>query len=225
MIEPWSQTTSGVAFDLLTPRAQDVRIEDVASHLAKIGRYSGATLGSIAYCVAQHSVLVADILRMWGYGPEIQREGLLHDAPETYYGDTTAPVQAAIRIIFNEMVERLTAPTVRAAGHDLGPLPFRPLARSPLDELHARVDLVVREALGLPAEESAIVKRADLVALAIERKFLMAPCERDWKLPEAADLRWASLPVWYANDGRDQFLERLREIDEQIAEQNTKGEA
>lgn len=202
MIEPWVQTTSGTAFDLLAPSAEQVDVQDIASHLAKIARYSGATTGSVAYSVAQHSVLVAEILRVWGYDARIQREGLLHDAAEAYYGDTTAPVQAALRAIFRSILES------NKAG-------FR--CDDPLSELHARVDVVVRKALGLAEVEPAIVKRADLVALAIERRLLMAPCERDWKLPEAADTRWSSLPLEWADDARKAFLDRLAKLDAEIA--------
>lgn len=183
---PWVQTTSGVAFDLLEPRVVDVKIEDVAHHLAHIGRYSGATLGEHAYNVAQHSALVARIVASWGWPVETQREGLLHDAGEAYYGDITSPVQRALR--------------------ELG-------GGAALDDLKAGVDRVVREALGIPLVESAIVRRADLVALAIERRDLMASCDRDWLLPERAPSSWPPIVVEEATVARFNFLKlegRLR---------------
>jgi 5'-deoxynucleotidase YfbR-like HD superfamily hydrolase len=161
----WVQTVSGVAFDLLAPRAEDVRVADIAHSLARINRFSGHTLGE-PYSVAHHSMLVADILASWGCPVAIVREGLLHDAPEAYYGDTVSPVAAALRLLGEPEAE-----------------PFR---AAPLARLHERVDCVVRAALALPEHETAIVKRADLVALAIERRDLMASCERDWELPEYA---------------------------------------
>jgi 5'-deoxynucleotidase YfbR-like HD superfamily hydrolase len=202
-VESWVQTTSGIAFDLLAPSAANVRVEDIAAHLGKIARYSGATTGRVAYSVAQHSVLVADILRTWGYDARMQREGLLHDAGEAYYGDTTAPVKAAMRALFSETVRGMEVPA--AAWRD------------PFSQLCVRVDVVVRKALGLAEVEPAIVKRADLVALAIERRHLMVPCERDWKLPEAADTRWASLSIEWSDDASKAFLARLAKLDAEIA--------
>lgn len=163
----WVQTQTGIAFDLLAPRGEDVDIEDIVHALSRIARFSGATRGDYGYTVAQHSLLVADLVASWGAPPELVREALLHDAAEAYYGDITAPVQVAIRAMM----------PVNDEGR---------VARSPLDALKARVDAVVRSALGLPAEESPLVRRADLVALAIERRDLMAPCARDWQLPEFA---------------------------------------
>jgi 5'-deoxynucleotidase YfbR-like HD superfamily hydrolase len=189
----WVQTVSGVAFDLLAPRAEDVRAADIAHSLARINRFSGHTLGE-PYSVAHHSMLVADILASWGCPVAIVREGLLHDAPEAYYGDTVSPVAAAMRAASNGAITAL--PDVLRA--------------------RQRIDRVVRAALALPENETAIVKRADLVALAIERRDLMAPCERDWQLPEYAPmtprLDCGMLPRW--NEVRDSFAKRWREFDE-----------
>jgi uncharacterized protein len=218
MTAPWIQTVSGVAFDLLAPRVEDVRAADIAHALARINRFSGHTLGE-PYSVAHHSMLVADILASWGAPVAVVREGLLHDAPEAYYGDIVSPVAAAIRTIDDS-----TEPT-----------------RDPLSMLRRRVDAVVRAALSLPEHETAIVKRADLVALAIERRDLMAPCERDWCLPEYApeaapcgrvqgrdapidecpdpsdwpDIDPAELCDW--RDAAERFAAYLTELDAQIA--------
>lgn len=186
MTSPWVQTRFGVAFDLLAPRVEDVRLDDIAAHLSKIARYSGATIGVTGYSVAQHSVLCADIVRTWGGDARLQREALLHDAGEAYYGDATSPVKRALVALLAEL------------GIDVDPYAL----------LAARVDPVVREALGLRPTEPALVKRADLVALAIERKFVMAECERDWCLPELADTRWTSLVPIYAQEAERAFVQR-----------------
>lgn len=181
MTAPWVQTYSGQPFDLMEPRAADVRISDVAHHLARIARFSGATAGEYGYSVAQHSMLVAHILEVWGGDAQLQLEGLLHDAGEAYYGDITAPVLSALR--------------------KLG-------AGEALTMLRGGVDAVVREAFGLAPVEPPLVKRADLVALAIERKLLMAPCDRAWDLPELADTRWTGLFVESPTRAERQFLDR-----------------
>ena len=97
MTDPWIQTYTLRAFDLLAPSAEMVDAEDIAHALSRINRFSGHTHGE-PYSVAHHSMLVADILASWGWPPEVVREGLLHDAPEAYYGDAVAPLKMALRL-------------------------------------------------------------------------------------------------------------------------------
>lgn len=223
MIDPWVQTVSGVPFDLLAPRAADVRIEDVCEQLSKIARYSGATMGPRAYSVAQHSVLVQAILKGWYASPELQREGLLHDAAEAYYGDITSPVQRAMRVLHDEMVGRvLEAVLSRVTDIDLAAslvVAIREACADPaLVSLKKRVDPVVRAALGLPVAESTLVRRADLVALAIERRDVMADCARDWLLPERADTADLTrlVLVLPARESADAMRILLHELDAEI---------
>lgn len=200
----WVQTASGRAFDLLTPRAEDVVVTDISRGLARLSRFSGATNGMEGYSVAQHSVLVADILAAWGAPPFIVREGLLHDAPEAYYGDITSPVQRAIRRLFMRELESL------GYAEDRG-------ATDPVRVLKSIVDPIVRAALDLPLDETPLVKRADLVALAIERRDLMAPCERDWCLTEFADVRHSIACPTDPITSERRFLDRLAVLDKQLA--------
>lgn len=171
----WIQTHTGRAFDLLEPRAEDVDVADIAHALARINRFSGHTHGE-PYSVAHHSMLVADLLASWGAPPAIVREGLLHDAAEAYYGDITSPVKRALRdlMVGNKAVRVDEASVVHLL--------------AALESLTIPIDRVVRASLVLPEHESAIVKRADLVALAIERRDLFGGVAepRDWALPEYA---------------------------------------
>lgn len=172
----WIQTQSGRAFDLIDPRAEDVNVDDIAHALSRINRFSGHTHGE-PYSVAHHSMLVADLLASWGAPPAIVREGLLHDAGEAYYGDVTSPVKRALDALRDVAMARAG----EATGH----------TRVVLANLHALTDpndCVVRSALMLPEHETPIVKRADLVALAIERRDLFGGVEepRGWALPEFA---------------------------------------
>jgi len=225
MTEPWVQTVSGVAFDLLAPRVEDVRIEDIATSLARLSRYNGHTVecyGLLGYSVAQHSVHVSRIVEMWGAPTAIVREALLHDAPEAYYGDITSPVQMAFREMHKDLfcnAAKSASGLYEPGSHEheiaekvIGRMVAVLMATDPLRALKARVDPVVRAALGLPAEGHPLVKRADLVALACERQALMAPCERSWNLPEFADQRWASFNVLAPDDAREEFIARVNEI-------------
>ena len=170
----WIQTYTLRAFDLLAPTPDMVDVEDIAHALSRTNRFSGHTHGE-PYSVAHHSMLVADLLASWGWPPEVVREGLLHDAGEAYYGDITSPVkQALLDLRIENLDDEINGTT------------FRP--PHVIAELTGPIDRVVRSALMLPEHETPIVKRADLVALAIERRDLFAdkPEPRDWELPERA---------------------------------------
>lgn len=58
---PYMTTYTGLRFYPFHPRREDVRIEDIAHHLALTCRWSGAVREF--YSVAQHSVLVAERAR------------------------------------------------------------------------------------------------------------------------------------------------------------------
>jgi hypothetical protein len=109
MIASWIQTYTGT-FDPANPRAEDVRIEDIAHGLSNICRYGGQT--SRFYSVAEHSVLVAraamglvewqrDQSRSGGEGGyltdafvrQVGIVALLHDAAEAYIGDIVTPIK------------------------------------------------------------------------------------------------------------------------------------
>lgn len=85
----WMQTYSGRLFWPQAPRAEDVRIEDIAHSLALTCRYNGHCRAF--YSVAQHSVIVSravpDDDALWG---------LLHDAAEAYSGDVILPLKLSM---------------------------------------------------------------------------------------------------------------------------------
>lgn len=82
---------TGTFIDLLLPDPNDVHIMDIATHLSRICRFNGATFEF--YSVAEHSVLVSDLLEYDRFSPIVQLSGLLHDAHETYLGDLATPVK------------------------------------------------------------------------------------------------------------------------------------
>lgn len=95
--------------DLLHLQPEDMRIEDIASRLAKINRYAGAT--RFPYSVATHSVLVSHLARDWSMS------GLLHDIPEAFaIGDMITPIKRLMPD-FRALEERITGQLMRAFPH------------------------------------------------------------------------------------------------------------
>lgn len=84
------QTATGRKFWPLSPRADEVFIEDIAHSLALQCRYAGHCLRF--YSVAEHSVLIARHLAA-KCAPEVALWGLLHDASEAYLVDVPRPVK------------------------------------------------------------------------------------------------------------------------------------
>lgn len=77
-------TYTGLRFYLEEP---EFRIEDIAHALSMNCRYNGHV--QRFYSVAEHSVLVSQIMQYLGMGNPL--EGLLHDASEAYLSDVPAP--------------------------------------------------------------------------------------------------------------------------------------
>ena len=80
----WQRMLSGRRLNLLNPSPLDIEIEDIAKGISRVARWNGQTLGDHPLSVAQHSVIVADILsinknnilKKWLLA------ALLHDAAE-----------------------------------------------------------------------------------------------------------------------------------------------
>ncbi len=109
---------SGRRLDLLDPTPLDIEITDIAHGLAFVARWNGQTQGDWPYSVAEHSLLVEDILvRLYpGIETRWRLAALLHDAPEYVIGDMISPVKAALGAEYGRMDERLTAAIHRRFG-------------------------------------------------------------------------------------------------------------
>lgn len=107
----WQRMLSGRRLDLLNPSPLDVEIEDIAHGLARVARWNGQTLGDHAYSVAQHSLLVTDILKTIEptLKPKDALYALLHDAPEYVIGDMISPFKAAMGGDYHAVELRLEA--------------------------------------------------------------------------------------------------------------------
>ncbi len=181
---PWMQTRNRIAFDLLEPRAKSVMIFDVAWGLSRIARYTGHTLKH--YSVAQHSVLVAATVTVLLRRPDLALVALLHDAAEAYVGDVSQPVKRAMRAI--------------AAG-----------GMSPYDVLEERVQAAIWKHFDVPLDfvkaSKDVIKKADLMMLAAEKRDLMSPPVREWQLTEEASS--FTIDPWPAEVAYELYIEQL----------------
>ncbi len=105
----WQRMLSGRRLDLLDPSPFDIEISDIAHGLARVARWNGQTKGKHAFSVAQHSLLVWEILIQ--LKPEIsaswQLMALLHDGAEYVIGDMISPFKAVIGGDYKDLEQRL----------------------------------------------------------------------------------------------------------------------
>ncbi|MFG1414013.1 hypothetical protein V5G24_23210 [Xanthobacter sp. VTT E-85241] len=204
---PWMQTASGRAFDLVAPTAAMVDLgHDVPGALARISRFGGH-VPSGSYSVAQHCVLGVDAILAAGAadGWHVAQAFLLHDAHEAYIGDITTPMQDALAQVAAQI-----APDAADAA---------PLMRTVIREMKRRCDGAIHEAAGLPwplpKHIHAQVKAWDLAMLATERLHLMPRAPRPWDpVVEAAQpvrLR-GRIQIWPWPRAADEWSMRLRTL-------------
>ncbi|MCV6546177.1 MAG: HD family hydrolase [Cohaesibacter sp.] len=122
----WQRMLSGRRLDLLDPSPFDIEIEDIAHGLARVARWNGQTIGNAPFSVAQHSLIVEQILdHLYDDLPAHERlMALLHDGPEYVIGDMISPFKTAIGTDYKKIEERL-----EVAIHLRFGLPAHPCAR------------------------------------------------------------------------------------------------
>ncbi|MGE0230560.1 MAG: HD domain-containing protein [Flavobacteriaceae bacterium] len=149
----WQRMLSGRRLDLIDPSPLDVELSDIAHGLARVARWNGQTAGDHAFSVAQHSLLVEEIVLL--IDPEaharLRLAALLHDAPEYVIGDMISPFKAVIGGDYKLVETRL------------------------LDAIHLHFGLPVP----LPAEETRMIKRADRIAAFLEATQLAGFSDRE----------------------------------------------
>ena len=138
----WQRMLSGRRLDLLDPSPFDVEIEDIAHGLARVARWNGQTHGDHAFSVAQHCMLVEDMLAELKPGVALRWRlaALLHDAPEYVVGDLISPFKAAVGLDYKTLENKLLA------------------------AIHVRFGLPAQ----LPEDTTALIKRADKIAAFFE---------------------------------------------------------
>lgn len=87
------QPKNGGRLYILDPQPEQVTIEEIAQGLAACPRWAGQVIMDPPFTVAEHSVLVDDIVADLGGDLNARRWALLHDASEAYLGDLAHPVK------------------------------------------------------------------------------------------------------------------------------------
>jgi len=179
---------SGRRLDLLDPSPLDVEIDDIAHGLARVARWNGQTIGAHAFSVAQHSLVVEDLIRR--LQPEIEPRwrlaALLHDTPEYVIGDMISPFKAALGLDYRAFEDRLE----RA--------------------IHIRFGLPPKT----PAEIKRLIKTADTISAYFEAVDLAGFGEEEAKAifgrpPRGVTLKLEALP---AAEAEAKFIERFERL-------------
>ena len=179
---------SGRRLDLIDPSPLDVEIDDIAHGLARVARWNGQTIGAHAFSVAQHSIVVEDLVRR--LSPRVETRwrlaALLHDAPEYVIGDMISPFKAALGLDYRTFEDRLE----RA--------------------IHIRFGLPPR----LPAEIKRLIKVADRISAFYEAIDLagFAPQEAVTLFGKPPKIARPKLDPLSASDAQALYLERFKAL-------------
>lgn len=91
----YQRTFHGNNFHVNGDDPGEIDIRDIAHALARVNRFNGHT--SRPYSVAEHSILVMDIVRhLYGSDPHLEMAALMHDASEAYLSDISSPFKAVL---------------------------------------------------------------------------------------------------------------------------------
>lgn len=96
--EYWIATANGLHVSYTHPDRREITIGDIAYSLAQQPRFLGhmPSIDGDPMTIAGHCLLVTHLLELDRYDPEIQLQGLMHDAHEAYIGDMPTPLKLAL---------------------------------------------------------------------------------------------------------------------------------
>jgi hypothetical protein len=181
---PWLQTHRGLAWMADAPEVYPYDVEEIAHALSNLCRFAGHTREF--YSVAQHSVVVARaIYDNYEGRPDaaLLRAALLHDAAEAFCIDLPAPIK--------HMPEM--------AG-------YRALIK--------RTEAAIGTHFGLSLFlDHFLIKHADLVVLATEKRDLLSWSAFDSHWAGLPDPRRARIDPWDPETACAMFLDAWNEFD------------
>lgn len=132
---------NGVVFDASQPETFEWDPMVIARGLSNTCRFAGqlcgdTTIAPFFYSVAEHSILVHDLLVAWGADPPLLVAGLLHDAHEAVYGDIPTPLKPIVGPVFRRMVDRFDVRIADLAQIDVALFRHRDLKHADRVALH-----------------------------------------------------------------------------------------
>jgi uncharacterized protein len=106
---PYLQTVSGRWVNPFDPDPEQLDVGDIARALANQCRFGGHS--RVFYSVAQHSVIVSELVEQRGGDVEDVFAALMHDATEAYLGDMPHPLKhrSPLGAAFREAEDHLEA--------------------------------------------------------------------------------------------------------------------
>lgn len=190
----WITTYTNKKFYPLSPKPQDVCLEDIVWALSFKCRWTGHS--RVFYSVAEHSVRVAEEVLRQVQAMSVEEHvpyqaaliGLMHDATEAYLPDVARPIKESILIDLGEEV-----------------VSFR--------EAEDRLMKVISTALELPSLSSELypqIKRADDVVLITEARDIVHGLD-SWAKVEYEPLEEVIVP-WTPEKSRVEFMKLYNKL-------------
>lgn len=133
--DQWIGLLSGAQFNYNRPEESDVTLDDLASALSNVCRFSGHL--PCFYSVAQHLVNTSRIV-----APEFAFDALMHDTAEAFTNDLPTPLKWALPI-FKELEVKIEAAMAEKFGFNY---PYPPEVKQAdtemliLEKLHVKKD-------------------------------------------------------------------------------------
>lgn len=185
---------NGKFMDLYEPRktTDALDIEVISHALGMLCRYNGHVKDF--YSVADHSVLVHDLLRAQGASRELLMMGLMHDAPEAMLGDVVSPLKWALKE--EEMRDTMLLRSIDR-------LPSHEGWLSAYETLTHRMEEALEVRFSLPSLwDSFELKECDMWALRIEAQELLPSKGESWRWPKPLPREGQRPPGVVINYGR-----------------------
>ena len=110
------ETFSGQFVNTRNPKAETIRLEDIAHALSQTCRYGGHS--ARFQSVAEHAVFVSRRLERQGYATDVCLAGLHHDDSEAYLGDIPRPMKKLLGKSYRVLTQRMDKQIGIALGLD-----------------------------------------------------------------------------------------------------------